>query len=222
MSNQLLPPSFLFRFAAGCRATSAQWSSRGITLGEEYSLPDFAELDEAPHRVSVKAAWNEQGLLFSAAINGKKQAPWCRENRLEDSDGFYLWIDTRDTHNIHRASRFCHQFVFLPTGGGHRLDEPVAELLPINRARENPKPVRSGTLQSVHHKQSDGYQLDVFIPARSAHWLRPYRAPASGVPLGRFRPRNWRTHILLPARLALQRRSQHVGHIGVATMNIEQ
>ncbi len=64
---------------------------------------------------------------------------------LDSSDGLRVWIDTRDTHNIHRASRFCHQFVFLPTGGGPRLDQPVAEQTLINRARENATPVREKT-----------------------------------------------------------------------------
>ena len=31
-------------------------------------------------------------------------------------------IDTRDVRNVHRATRFCHRFLFLPTGGGNRLD----------------------------------------------------------------------------------------------------
>jgi hypothetical protein len=163
MSTQLISPTFLFHFSVPCRYSSAKWSAKGIELEDEFLLPHFAELDDAPKRVAVRAAWNEQGLLFSVVVSGKKQAPWCRENRLDDSDGVYLWIDTRDVHNIHRAGRFCHQFVFLPSGG-HRGDEPVAELLPINRARENPKPVPQGQLQIVRHNQSDGYRLDLIVP----------------------------------------------------------
>ncbi len=165
MSSQLLPPSFLFRFAVPCRYLAALWSPKGIDLADDYRLLAFAELDDAPQRVVVEVAWNEQGISFSVAVRGKKQAPWCRESRIEESDGFYVWIDTRDTHNIHRASRFCHQFVFLPTGGGHRLDEPIAELLPINRARENPKPPKPGIVRAITHKIDDGYRLNCHIPA---------------------------------------------------------
>ena len=57
-----------------------------------------------------------------------------------------FWIDTRDTHNIHRAARFCHYFVFLPSGGGNRLADPVAAQMLINRAREQADPVRPGML----------------------------------------------------------------------------
>lgn len=180
MSTQLIPPSFLFRFAVPCKYAAESWTARGVELGDEFLLPSFAELDDAPLRAAVKAAWNEQGLSLSVIVSGKKQAPWCRENRIEDSDGFYVWIDTRDTHNIHRASRFCHQFAFLPTGGGNRLAEPVADQLLINRARENSKPVRPGTLRAVSHKLADGYRLDVHIPAEALTGFDPGEHPRLG------------------------------------------
>jgi hypothetical protein len=180
MSNQLVAPSFLFRFAVPCRHTKPVWTAKGVDLGDEYLLPSFAELDDAPRRVAVRCGWNEQGLLFSATIVGKKQAPWCRESRIEESDGLYLWVDTRDTHNIHRASRFCHQFVFLPTGGGYRQDEPVVELLAINRARENPRPVGPGTLRAVLRKSPDGYRLDGHIPVEALTGFEPADHPRLG------------------------------------------
>jgi hypothetical protein len=173
MSTQILPPSFLFRFAVPCRRTAVAWAATGIELENECRLPSFAELDDAPQRVNVKAAWNAAGLYFSVDVTGKKQPPWCRENRIEDSDGFYVWIDTRDTHNIHRASRFCHQFVFLPTGSGHQQDEPVAELIAINRARENPKPPKPGTVRAVTKKLNAGYRLDCHIPAAALTGWEP-------------------------------------------------
>src|SRR5215475_14144328 len=180
MSQQLLPPSFLFRFAVPCRHAPKLWTTKGTDLADAFLLPSFAELDDAPQRVAVRAAWNEQGVAFSVQVSGKKQAPWCRESRIEDSDGFYVWIDTRDTHNIHRASRFCHQFVFLPTGGGHRQNEPVAELLAINRARENPRPVRPGVVHAVLRKLPGGYRLDGHIPAEALTGFEPAEHPRLG------------------------------------------
>jgi hypothetical protein len=180
MTTRLLPASFLFRFAVPCRHAAAILTPRGVELGDEYLLPNFAELDDAPRWAVVKAAWSEQGVSLSVTVSGKKQAPWCRENRIEDSDGLYVWIDTRDTHNIHRASRFCHQFAFLPSGGGHRLDQPVADQLIINRARENSKPVRPGILQAISHKLADGYRLDVHISAAALTGFDPAEHPRLG------------------------------------------
>ena len=164
-NEQLLAPTFLFRFSAPLLRRKTIWSKSGIQLEKKYTLPSFGELEDRPLFADVRGAWNESGLAFHVRVTGKKQLPWCRGTRLEDSDGLNLWIDTRDTHNIHRASRFCHRFIVLPGGGGRRLDEPVAQLVTINRARENPKEVASKALEVRSEKRVDGYILQVFIPA---------------------------------------------------------
>jgi hypothetical protein len=160
LSQPLLPASFLFRFSVPCR-----YLPDGAELGESYRLPNFTPLDGGPEGPEVRAGWNELGLSLRLHVTGKRHLPWCRENRIEESDGLHVWIDTRDTHNIHRAGRFCHYFVFLPTGGGHRLDDPVADQLLINRARENARPIRPGTLRAKSEKRHDGYVLEMHIPA---------------------------------------------------------
>jgi hypothetical protein len=167
MSDQLLAPTFLFRFSVPLLHQERLWSARGVDLGEEFRLPSFGELEDRPLFADVRGAWNAGGLAFQVRVSGKKQSPWCRASRLEDSDGLHLWIDTRDTHNIHRASRFCHRFVFLPVGGGRQMGSPVAEQLLINRARENPKPVPVGMLKVRGEKRVDGYRLAVHIPAEA-------------------------------------------------------
>ena len=118
MTDQLIPPRFLFRFSAPCRYRHPLWTQRGIQLDEAHRLVNFAELDGAPTLADVRVAWSEHGLAFNVRVEGKGHNPWCRVNRPEESDGLHVWIDTRDTHNIHRASRFCHRFVFLPGGEG--------------------------------------------------------------------------------------------------------
>ncbi len=91
-----------------------------------------------------------------------------------------MWIDTRDTHNVHRAGRFCHQFVFLPTGGGRRVDEPVADQLLINRARENANPIPMGHLKVFSTKKADGYTLEVAVPASALTGFNPEDHPRLG------------------------------------------
>jgi hypothetical protein len=125
-------------------------------------------------------AWSEQGFAFAVRVEGKTQAPWCRESRPDDSDGVRLWIDTRDTHNIHRASRFCHQFAFLPAGAGRALDEPVGEQLLVNRAKENAKPVRPGMLAARRENRAGGYLLEGCIPAAALTGFDPVEHPRLG------------------------------------------
>jgi hypothetical protein len=172
MSHDLIAPSFLFRFSLPLKRSRAEWPACA-PLGDEYKLPSFTGLDDARQFADVRAAWNERGLVFSVGVRGKKHAPWCRTNAYDQSDGFQVWIDTRDTKNIHRASRFCHHFVFLPSGGGNRLGEPVADQVLINRARENANPVRPGVLSVKSEKRVDGYTLDCLVPAQALTGFEP-------------------------------------------------
>lgn len=168
--NTLLAPRFLFRFSVPICRKKPIWGSTGVVLDENYQLPDLAVLDAGtvsrePSFADVRMAWDAAGVAFNLRVSGKKQPLWCRESRLEDSDGLVVWIDTRATHNIHRASKYCHSFVFLPAGGGRKSDEPLADQLLINRARENARPIRPRELQITSKLRKDGYSLAAFIPA---------------------------------------------------------
>jgi hypothetical protein len=180
MSEQLLAPTFLFRFAAPLHYRKKLWTAGGVQLGEQHVLPSFGELEGRPIFADLRGAWSDEGLAFTLRVSGKKQVAWCRASRIEDSDGLQLWIDTRDTHNVHRASRFCHRFVVLPFGSGSRLDEPTVELLPINRARENPKPPPPGSLQVRSEKRIDGYLLECHIPASALTGFNAAEHPRLG------------------------------------------
>ena len=166
MAEQLIAPTFLFRFRVPCQKVDKKWSKKdGLQLPADFTVPSFqAELSGAKQFADVSVGWNEDGIVFNVHVKGKKQAAWCRESRLEESDGFTIWIDTRDTHNVHRAGRFCHQFIFLPFGEGAKQQNPVAELLNINRAKDNPKQPNRGTLLAKSQKHDDGYSLQGFIP----------------------------------------------------------
>ena len=180
MTEPLLAPAFLFRFSVPCRYRKVLWSERGVALGEQFVLPCFGELEGKRLLADVRAAWNQEGVALEVRVRGKKQPPWCRKTRIEDSDGLQVWMDTRDAHNIHRASRFCHRFAFLPCGSGQGKRDPVATELPINRAKERPKPVDTGVLQIKAKLHSDGYTLRVFVPARALTGYDPQDHPRLG------------------------------------------
>jgi hypothetical protein len=180
MSDSLITPTLLFRFAAPCHHTAAAWSAKGQALDEQYRLPCFAKLNGKQPFADVRLAWSERGLVLNVQVEGKAQAPWCRDSRIDDSDGVQLWIDTRNTQNIHRASRFCHRFAFLPTGAGRGGDEPIAELLAINRAKESPREMERGALKALSERLPRGYRLEAFIPAAALTGYSPADQPALG------------------------------------------
>jgi hypothetical protein len=169
----LLPPRFLFRFELPCLYHDPLWSDRGVQLPDTHRLLGLSELDGRREGADVRAAWNETGLAFTVRAEGKRQQPWCRESRIDDSDGLQVWIDTRNTAGVHRAVRFCHRFVFLPAGGGRSLAEPVADQMLVDRARENAEPVRPGALKVRSEKRVDGYLLEAFIPAAALTGFDP-------------------------------------------------
>jgi hypothetical protein len=173
MNGPLLPTRFVFRFAAPCRRADALWTNDGVTLSAEHRLPALGELDGRLPFADVRAAWNDTGMAFTVSLAGKHHPLWCRESKPDDSDGLQLWIDTRDTHNIHRASRFCHRFVFMPAGGGRQNTAPLADQLLVDRARENASPVRPGALGVRAKVKADGYHLACFIPAGAMTGYQP-------------------------------------------------
>jgi hypothetical protein len=173
VTESILSQSFLFRFSVPCYGRKGGWSAKGLRIGERYCLPSFSELEGKEGFADLRAAWNRSGLFFSIRVSGKKQLPWCRHTRMEDSDGLHVLLDTRNTQNIHRASRFCHHFVFLPFGAGRRLDEPVATLIDIHRAKEHPRPIAVDQLRVRSEKRVDGYILEAQIRAEALTGFEP-------------------------------------------------
>ena len=94
-------------------------------------------MDAGPSFANVRSAWNERGLGVQVTVPARTSNPLRMSMRPRVSDGLSLWIDTRDARASHRASRYCHQFHFLPTGGGDEGDEPVALQSKIDRATED-------------------------------------------------------------------------------------
>jgi hypothetical protein len=180
MAEQLISSTMLFRFAAPCCYTEQRWAAGGLELGDEHRLPCFAQLHGAKQFADVRLGWNEAGIALNVVVRGKQQPPWCRDSRIDDSDGVQLWIDTRNTQNIHRAGRFCHRFAFLPIGSGRRLDDPVAVLLAINRAKESPRETEPGALKVHCERLADGYRLEGLISAAALTGFNPAEHPAMG------------------------------------------
>ena len=87
------------------------------------TFPSARILDSLPP--DVRAITADEIRRVQVEVRGKEQPPQGHEARPRASDGVTLWVDTRDARTSHRATRYCHQFHLLPTGGGPDNDEPV-------------------------------------------------------------------------------------------------
>lgn len=174
----LIDPAFLFRFEFALKKNPCKWTARGVVLSEQYRVPSFGELGQRDHTSDLRMAWCDQGLAMSINVSGKRQAFWCRDSRVEDSDSVHLWIDTRCSPGIHRASQYCHHFAFMPAGGGGgRREDPAAVWLPINRARANPKTIDPAKIKMFALPKHDGYTMSSFVPRTQLTGFDPANQP---------------------------------------------
>ena len=172
-TKDFIDPTFLFRFEVEIKKADLEWTSKGLKLPEACRLPSFGALGGRKVFADVRVGWSQQGIGIHVLVNGKRQVPWCRETRLDESDGFHLWIDTRCSPHIHRATQYCHRFLFMPAGGGPRRDRPVSSLIEINRSRGNPKSISADALSIKAFPRHDGYELCGIIPATALTGFDP-------------------------------------------------
>ena len=181
MTTSLIDPTFLFRFEVLVRKRAFKWTDKGLKLPPAFRLSSFNALADRPVFADVRMAWCDRGLGIQVIVNGKRQLPWCRESRLDDSDGFHLWIDTRCSPNIHRATQYCHRLLWMPAGGGSKREKPVVSLIPIHRARSHPKTIDSTTLKIAAHPRHDGYEMSGIVPAAALTGFDPGEQPRIGI-----------------------------------------
>jgi hypothetical protein len=178
-----VPARFLFRVAHPCRYVTKIPAISGdelLDLPIKCRLDNFAELEEKKNFADVRLAWNERGLGIQITVSGKEQLPVADSSKPRFSDGATIWIDTRGDRTSHRASRTCHQFHLLPTGGGSDRDEPTLLQVKINRALAD-API--GNLNSVPFRSQlskSGYRMDAFLPANNLNGFDPDEHPKLG------------------------------------------
>jgi hypothetical protein len=130
----------------------------------KYLLPPLIELEDTPAFADAYAAWNE-GHLFVAFDVPERRGPLrCDRANWWKGDGLRLCIDTRDARDNKRATRFCHFFYLLPSGGGVRGDQPVVGFHRMSRAKEPPPAVDVSRIKLGVQTDRRGYVLEAAIP----------------------------------------------------------
>ena len=180
--EKLIPSVFLFSSAVPCHYPSAVVD--GARCGTRRCV-SHRQPGEPPRRqqgfADVRVAWSEAGLAVSCRVEGKRQPAWCRAERVEDSDGLIVLLDTRDTRDVHLAGRFCHQFRFLPAGGGSPVRRAAGGApAAIDRARELPRPIDAATLRVQGRLSAAGYLVEGFLPAKALTGFDPVEHPRLG------------------------------------------
>jgi hypothetical protein len=180
--STLLPHRFLFRYALPVRHSGKLPGSgkKLLGLGPEFALADFSTLDKVTPFGALRLAWNEKGLGIAVEVKGKKRPPECPRQPPESGDGLRVFIDTRNTQNIHRASRYCQQFCLFPAGWGPRGTDPWAVQVPILRAREEAPRANTAEIGLAAGVSKTGYLLEAWLPASVLYGYDPEAQPRLG------------------------------------------
>lgn len=180
--NSVVPPRFLFRWSFPVpyceELPGTTWGSAPLLA--EGLIPSLDEFDGGKSFARLFTAWNEQGFAVMIDVTGKKMPVTCDPNNPARGDVILLWIDTRCTQNVHRATRFCHLFTVLPTGLGRKKLDPSIQLQPIGQAREATGKRGDAAIQLSSTVRADGYRIDIWFPAESLHGFDPASHPRLG------------------------------------------
>jgi len=174
-----IPGRFLFHIEIPCKYKENL--ANVDELSSDYEFPDFEllELQEGDSIFSankgfrVRGAWNEKGIAFQFLISGKNREIWCNPNRPDESDRVELWLDTRNVHDVHRATRYCHRLICMPAGEGTNGETPSVISLPINRAKQLPSEIPNGSIRTRSHVQRNCYSLFVHFSAAALTGFDP-------------------------------------------------
>ncbi len=181
----VVPHRFLVRLAHPCPFVKGipadPDADRLFDLPDAAVLRNFAELDDANNHADVRLAWNDFGLAVQLTVGGKKQPAEGDADKPKSSDGLTLWLDTRADRTAHRASRTCHQFHFLPAGGGSDKEEPGFSQSKINRAQMDAPLCSAAEVPFRCHFPKVGYRIEAFLPAAALTGWDPEQHPRLGV-----------------------------------------
>jgi hypothetical protein len=180
--SQLVTPSFLFRwsFPVVKIPSLPNRAGRLLDLPDNCSFPSLSELDSRRDFANVRLAWNSEGLGVSVEVRGRTKKPDCAADVRAQSDGLTIWIDTRNTQGVHRATRFCHQFCLLPAGGGKKGQDPTFIQIPLARAREQVDSTDLTLIQLQSEVDKTGYWMDAWLPAEIFVGFDPAASPRLG------------------------------------------
>jgi hypothetical protein len=146
---------------------------RLLDLPESCALPDFGELEGRSSWSRVRVGYNATGLGVGFEVLDKAGPISPEPGRSSGVDGVQVWIDTRDTRNVHRATRFCHRFsASIGPGAGRALEVEVVQK-PIARAVADAPMAKAGAIQSRSERTLSGWRLELFFPSEVLNGFDP-------------------------------------------------
>jgi hypothetical protein len=170
-SPALLPAPFWFRFSARAPYFAQLPNLRGdrlCPLPVSARLPIFSTFDGSEAHWELRVGWNPAGLGLALEVLDGRDPFLPDPDYPEMSDGLEICIDTRDTRDVHRATRYCHRFIARVSKESKQGELIVSvEQRKIHRALEDAKIEKPTKVESKAGRLKGGWWLDLFFPASS-------------------------------------------------------
>lgn len=179
----LLPAPFWFRWRFPCPWVDLSPAPKGRmwSLPAESRLPIPWAMEGKKPWWQLSAGWSEAGLGFSLDVEGKRTPAMFDADHPNLSDGLQLWIDTRDTRDVHRATRHCHQFLArVSTRKSTKEPHVEVEARKIHRALADAPTDKASRIVARSGLTRTGWWLDLFLPAETLHGYDPDTNPRLG------------------------------------------
>lgn len=174
-------PVYRFDF----RGNPRDLSSWELTAG--FEQPRFYDLADKRPFADAMLGWNADGLFLQFDVREKSRlkSPGMIHYTLE------FFIDTRHGPGVHRATAYCHRFVFICSTmpGGVPASDTMrrihGELTYIQRAKESPPDVHPENLfAGIVALAGGGYSFRVFLSKDVLNGYDPEEISELGIQYG--------------------------------------
>ena len=152
-------------------------------LPEEFELPALSSISGGKRIAQARMAWSSRGLFFHAILKGAPGKEAASTSLSSRTSLLTLYIDTRWSPGVHRATSFCHRFDFIlnrptkatPVARGH------GELSPIQRARSAPTAIHPNDISVATFFQPEGYAIRAYLNGTTLTGYAPEEFQEIGV-----------------------------------------
>lgn len=173
----LIPQTLWFRYAFTCLRLEGfpKQGKAPLLLGlpESCRLPALAPLEGRPAWAEARIAWNPGGLGLEVRVGGRHSPLAPALPTADLNDGIEVWVDTRDTRAIHRATRYAQRFqARLTPGKGSTYNVEITQK-PIPRALAEAPRAPTSALQARAERLPDGWRIELFLAAAALHGFDP-------------------------------------------------
>ncbi len=178
MGKALVPQAFWFRLCAPCSRVEEipRRSPRGglLDLPATCAVADLSSLEDRVSWAAVRLAWNPRGLGIAILADAPASKAARSVDRPEGFADVNLWIDTRDTRNVSRATRFCHRFsAHLSLARDRKSLDVELSQRAIARAVADAPICSPDVLNTRAVLTRAGWLLELFLPAEALHGFDP-------------------------------------------------